>query len=393
MTFREIIEQYKSGLLPEEQKSMVETEIEKHEAISDYLADSLDLPDAGSFALLGGDDNDSDDEQADKFANMINASIRRAFIKMGAVVGAVILFVVLCAVFVLPHIVSALYYNPTEIVGSSEYNETNRLSLDLSVYSELLTPGKYRNYADAQPEGYGKYSITIPQTTSYSGYFTNIGGRITRNELLLYNPNLLTRPSTNSFIISDDEFYLYEGMGAAGTAEEAFAATENLNDNTYYNAYFSLAETTDYDDFAQWCFNNNISMYELWCGVYTGNTHYGHLGFCPIQSGGYVIDWDREEYPLLCMIDSQNSSPLDSLNDADGETMKTHFVSMLRYMNDNPKSAKLLGADDVDWAAVIEYAENNELRLFGFMVTAQKDKIAAIAADDAVAYVYTTPAE
>lgn len=392
MTFREIINQYKAGLLPEEQKISVEEEIEKHEAISEYLADSLDLPEAGSLSLFDGGES-SDDGQADSFADMINASIRRAFIKMGAVVGAVVLFVVLCAIFVMPHIVSALYYNPTETVGSSEYNETDRLSLDLSVYSELLTPGKYRSHADAHAEGYGNYSITIPQVTSYSGYFTNVGGRITRNDLLLYNPNLLTRPSTNSFIISDEEFYLYEGMGAAGTAEEAFAAIENLDDNTYYNAYFSLAEVTDYDDFVQWCAENEISIYELWCGVYTGNTHYGHLGFCPIPSGGYVMDWDREKYPLLCMNDSQKTSLPDSFDDIDGEMMKTHFISMLRYMNDNPKSAKLLGADDVDWVEVIRYTEENDLRLFGFTVTAKKDKIAAIAADDAVAYVYTTPAE
>ena len=58
-------------------------------------------------------------------------------------------FIVFCAVFILPKAVSKFYYDPNEAAGAYEGMTTTRMSLDLSVYSELFLPGNYRDQVNA----------------------------------------------------------------------------------------------------------------------------------------------------------------------------------------------------------------------------------------------------
>ena len=58
----------------------------------------------------------------------------------------------LCAVFILPKAVSKFYYDPNEAAGAYEGMTTTRMSLDLSVYSELYLPGNYRDQEMQFPE-------------------------------------------------------------------------------------------------------------------------------------------------------------------------------------------------------------------------------------------------
>ena len=48
MTFRELLDKYRAGQASEEERAMVEAELEKSEAIADYLAE---LVEAGLGAL------------------------------------------------------------------------------------------------------------------------------------------------------------------------------------------------------------------------------------------------------------------------------------------------------------------------------------------------------
>ena len=60
------------------------------------------------------------------FIKEIQRSIRKAFIKMGMIVGAAVLVVVLCAVFILPKVVSKFYYDPNEVAGKYEEMTTTQ---------------------------------------------------------------------------------------------------------------------------------------------------------------------------------------------------------------------------------------------------------------------------
>ena len=99
-----------------------------------------------------------------------------------------------------------------------------------------------------------------------------------------------------------------------------------------------------------------------------------------------------QNYPHLCLLDNNGSTAHKENDENDPEVMKTHFISMLRYMNDNPKTVELFCLNEIEWEEVIDYVEQNGLQLFGFAVTAKKEAIIAVADDPAVSYVYTTPA-
>ena len=389
MTFREIIKLYKEGTLPEEEKAALEAEIEKHEAISDYLFDDADIPGFEPVESEGDTQSNKTDKDSEKFTAVINASIRRAFVRTGIIVGSVVLAAVLAVIFVLPGFVSLFYYNPDEVVGISEYGfETERLDLDLSVYTELFLPTKYRNEAIIEAEGYGEYNIVIPQISSSTGRHLSVSGKLTRGELLMYDPNFFVQAPVNAFVINSDDYHLFSGTGAAGSSSDAFAALEELSDGTYYSAYFSLKELTEYEDFYKWYSSRDLPCSELWCGVYTSNISTDHLGFCP-ELSGKCIDWDRETYPRLCILDDHTSVSQMESQQASGEVMQTHFESMLRYMRDSKKTTDIFCRNDIDWDEIIRYIDENGLDIFGFAVVADKETVMSFAEDPMISYVYT----
>ena len=82
--------------------------------------------------------------------------------RLGVITGGLVLVIILCAVFILPQVVSLFYYNPNRSAGTSSETgiSTTQMSLDLSVYSELFLPGGHRDYVSAMPLGYGAVSYT-----------------------------------------------------------------------------------------------------------------------------------------------------------------------------------------------------------------------------------------
>ena len=380
MNFCEMIKAYQDGTLETQQTELVKGEIEKHEAISDYLYESSQIPglDVAEGIVEAGDTG----KEAEDFSKMIRKAIRRAFVKMGIVVGAVTLAVVLAVIFLLPGFVSNFYYNPNKVVGTSEHGiDTERMSLDLAVFTELYLPGKYRDMVIADAQGYGKYTITIPQTMSYTGHFTTVAGTLERNELTLFDPNLLRGPSINAFVLPENVAWGYRGMGAAGTAEDAFAKLQELDDRAVYTAYFSLERLTDYESiYAQ--------VGYAWYGVYN---EYGYFAGFDNSLSGKLFDWYREKYPMLSTLDSRGSMEETEANEGSATAMKTHFLSMLRYMQDHPQVLEMFGNEDSPLGDTIRYVEENGLQIYGFAVTADKATILELVKAENIAYVYTVP--
>ena len=264
MKYHELLELYKKKELGEEQREMVERDLERHEAISEYLfekeeADILQ----GSAEMAKGSERQSAGKgknAEDDFTKRVNRAIRRAFLKMGAAVCAVTLIVVLLILFVLPNIVSNFYYDPGRIVSENNYGgTTNQMSLDLAVYTELALPGTYRDDVQVEDRGYGNYDITIYQSVSRSGEFRHVAGRIEKNKLRLYDINLFNHPSANNFgwfqMNMDRKDTLTEqvekGVGSFAytpeSKEQSAEYLEELDDNKLYLACVTLDKILSYD--------------------------------------------------------------------------------------------------------------------------------------------------
>ena len=429
MTYRELLQLYKQGKLDMEKKKQVEAEIEKQDAISEFLYEEGDIPDFSD--LENGEDcfNNLDDKNQkaewqdskidgniekrqgnlkskreddfnEQFMKEIRHSIRKAFIKMGTIVGAVVLIFVLCAVFILPKAVSKFYYDPNEAAGAYEGMTTTRMSLDLSVYSELYLPGNYRDQVNAVSRGYGEYDIVIPQTYTWTGKFTSVSGRLVRGKLTLYDNNILSRPALMFYLPGDEN--AWEAWETDENGKETKVDTEarkqesiqyskeeisGYNDNDWYTAYVSINELMDYKKDLEWG--------NLWCAVHTeeedGYCGEPNIGFCPYASGS-GMSWDKDKYPYLSLLDNADAYNEAEVTDADA--MQTHFTSMLSYMQDHDDILSMMGQStdyQEDYQNMIDYVKKSGLKIHGFAISTKKKTLLELYKEDVVSYIQTTP--
>ena len=83
MTYHELIALYKTGKLDDTQKRKVEEDIERQDAISEYLFDQEEL---SAFSDLRKDTKEEEfleerDGESERFTRMIQSAIRKTFIK------------------------------------------------------------------------------------------------------------------------------------------------------------------------------------------------------------------------------------------------------------------------------------------------------------------------
>lgn len=390
MTYRELLELYKSGKLDETRKKQIEADIEKQDAISEYLFDESKIP---GLDDLGTAESYAETEADEKFISYVQKSIRKAFIKAGTVTGAVVLAIILFVIFVLPDFVSLFYYSPSKII-EDEYS-INQMTLDMAVYTDMFMPGDYRDAVITEDLGYGKYRIKIWQQQSVDGKFENVDGIIERNKLILYDSDSLTLPNFNIFVPGREimgsvatDGDTGERIGLNGTKKEADKAIEELDESKYYRVYVTLKDMMAYENFYKWYVKFGIPDYYLWCAVgacdETGMIISPNMGF-NVLPGGTCFRWDKEKYPYLSLTD------LDGVveDTGNGEIMKTHFISMLSYLRDNDDIVKMMNTGDVDFDSIIESVEKDGLDIYGFFVVAQKKDILKLREQSEVAYIGT----
>lgn len=390
MKYRKLLELYKAGQLTEAQSRTIEDDIEKQEAISEYLAEAeealeIELPEI------------SEDSSAADFAKEIQRSIRKAFLKLGIVILSLTLIITLFIQFALPDIVSSFYYQPDQIIGKTEFSETNRISSDIAVYTELAIPGYQRDTVRVTDRGYGNYDITINQTSTLTNRFSDLSGKIEKGKLTLYSNSFLRPPAVNTFGWFDanrtDESSkfsakkkLSEILPAADVKNDRSISRDEvskMNSGDLYLAYITLDRQMPYEDFIRWTTEHISYTGNLWCAPRTSGSDYpANLGFYYNPSSSQDLSWDHKAYPNLFTWDTgsdMTDTDVDALRDKMGteDFMKTHFTSMLRYIADNDEfrglldSASLEISTDCNQAA--EYVEKNGLLIYGFAAVVKKE--------------------
>ena len=415
MTYRELLKLYRQGKLEEDKKKEVEAEIEKQDAISEFLYEEGEIPGLEDLKeqedtepaknLIAASDTEKNagtgqnNDFDNRFVKEIRHSIRKAFIKMGVVTGAIVLAVILCAVFVLPRVVSAIYYDPNEVVGEYEDLVTTRMDLDLSVYSELFLPGNYRNQVSAVSRGYGEYDITIPQNMSHTGKFTSVSGKLSRPSMQLYLPGDETAWEAWEVDENGKETKMDTEARKKESIQYSKEEIEGYNDNDWYTAFVSIEKIMDYKDFIEWFQNlsdsKDLEWGTLWCAVHTENEDgyciEPNIGFCPFAAG-MSMSWDKEKYPYLSLNDDGDS--LEYVDETDEEIMQSHFISMLSYMKEHKEILAMMDqtADEADrYQEMIDYVKKNGLKVHGFAISAKKDTLLELYKEDVVSYIQTTP--
>ena len=103
MTFRELRDKYRAGQASEEERALVEAELEKSEAIADYLAEQVE-------DALGAAETQAPAGEVRHIQKKVNRRLRRTAVWAACIVLAALLGVR----FVVSPLVSSLYYQPNE---------------------------------------------------------------------------------------------------------------------------------------------------------------------------------------------------------------------------------------------------------------------------------------
>ena len=128
MSFRELIKRYREGTATKEEIRQIKEELEKYEAIEEYLSDSLDL----DFI------NDSNDEKVTSNTDEIQKSVNKRLRKVVLTSVSIVMAIIIGAFYIISPVVDSLYYDPNEY-SISDIRED--LFYDLYVFTELNLPG------------------------------------------------------------------------------------------------------------------------------------------------------------------------------------------------------------------------------------------------------------
>lgn len=309
------------------------------------------------------------------------------------VLAAAILAVVIVVCIILPKTVKTLCYDPTEIAASYHEDgydmETERMSKDMTVYSELFLPCRKFGSVQATDLNWGKYNIVIGQDMWLSGTEPKqVAGQIERNELILYDPAVLQKPPSNAFEwtintrdtslsvrenLSDGE----QAMGMHGGRREATELLDMLVPEQKYIGYVSFNNIINYEEVGKML--NECDVMLSWVGLVTSDeNHQEVIGMYNYFSGS-MYPFDSEKYPFLL---GYNGLGMDDeeLSIEKEEYAKQHFISMLKYMEEQKDFLEMMDPlgcwdDNIEegyFANKVKYIEGNGLKAYGAAVVADK---------------------
>ena len=412
MSFRELMEKYKIGQATAEERRMVEEELEKFELINEFEYEKIEETVTEETDTSIRKDNRNQDEE---FTASIRREIRRTFVRAGIITGAAVIAIVLFILFAMPRITDLFYYDPGQNIavsesGKEDSNETNRMSLDMAVYTELMTPEALRDYVNVEDRGYGCYDINIIQTVTQDNEETrNVSGRIERNKLTLYDTNVINpligntfgwyqRGETGKSLRQQDEDEIKAGLITENeeichgtiTPDYNREELEQLEERRGYYAYVTLNKMMNYEDFIN--FFDKTGLGYGWCAVKTyepaNDEKYRpkNLGFVFSPTSSAPLQWYDEKYPQL----RRTLSDTDEASYKREDVATKHFISMLNYMSDNEKFCRMMKTDEngFDPQSAVEYVKDNGLTIYGFVTRADKDKLLELLNRDEIYTVY-----
>lgn len=422
MKYREILDLYKQKKLDEQQAEQVKADIEKQEAIGDYLLEEearleQELGAAGEAFFSSGLPEDSGGQQDEELVKKIQAAMRKAFLKVGILAGAAAVMIVIFALVILPRITDLFFYDPGKKIGE----ETNQMSLDMEVYTELHMPGYWRDLVQVEDRGYGSYDIVIVQSGAiYPSKIVDVAGKIVRNKLSLYDRSRLHYPTVNAFdwngvygAKAGDSLRELKKQGANVTGTSDKRGTKEvlkaLNKGDYYQAYVTLDRRMSYEEFRK--FIDEKGQYSsVWCAVsfniadengkmqggedFEAGFSFENLGFLCDPGMSCNLEWDRDAYPnLIVYAESEAESDYNELEEKWNSTeyMTSHFISALRYMDKQEKFVDMMGREYGDYNKAATYIEKYGILVCGYSCWTDRATLLELIDDDRVYQIHAEP--
>ncbi|MBM6925112.1 anti sigma factor C-terminal domain-containing protein [Pseudoflavonifractor phocaeensis] len=371
MMFRELLEKYKNGTATQEERALVEAELEKSEAIADYLAEGLDALEWSGEAL------DTSGAEVKKVKRAVNRRLRGAALWAAAIV----LAVVLAARFVVDPLVSSFYYQPNaQTVGQEEYGDA---LYDLTALYSLLVPGQTVTEVQTRDQGFGRYALTY-QTEDW---LTGETGQVSRTMLPgeYGTVGWITPTTQGGFDLLTMEAIAEEGRGLSGSdySQELVDYLSQLPETSYLAVWVHFPERLNPIGFAQleaaynsYCARGILSF--RWAAVQAAEDNQRLMGYQTQDCPCLEARPDQERYPMFSYTQmweemAERGFTEESAVQFEGSAAKRHFMTLLSYLADRPEAVEALGgsADSLDLQGALDYVTEHGVQIYGALVYAQ----------------------
>ncbi len=355
MDFEEAFERYKAGTAAEDEKALVERELEKNRLISEYLADDYEA------------DYTAGESPASELKN-VRKSIRKRSRNIIIVTLAVAAALALVFNFAGVPLLNSLYYNPM----THEYSPYSYdIDVSLSAYTELFFAGYYHSGTVIKRAGIGRYDMTIIRSDMTTGESDFLAAVLDKN--ILSAPYALTAGllPVNVFARASYPFYNLD------------PEREKMYDKELAELPGYITVTADVS------FSEDLTMGQLldlmrgravnflWAGIRNTPEDAQLFPLCgmDLTGAGPVYENVSDTYPSFEL----NMSPgKDALS---AEDYENHFTSLLRFMIDHTRFLEALKTER-DYESycryVLDYVTKNGVKTYGVMVIGSAADILAL---------------
>lgn len=358
MNFKDLLEKYKNGSADDEEIKFIEEELEKHEAIEEYLSEGIDID------LKKDISKDNINKETTFIKKSVNKKLRKVIISSVSIV-----FLILFTVFyIISPAVSSFYYNPSQKTISKYQGD---LYYDLKTVTELSSPGYAVGGAASEKLGFGSYNIYFDRINLFTREDKNITEKIKRNRRVgilvdFFAPYCVGFEGIRVPELKDNDLKMH--------MEKVTDHIKKLNSVSYVSAYITFEDDLTMKELDELIKNYNEKIDFEWAGIRTGSSekaiHY-LSGFNPDYNVFVCSDSaDNKKYPYMQLIDWFKHPEDYSRNDWSGAYTK-HYISLLKYMNDRQNAVKTLDLNEtkVDYYKIaLNYVQKNGVKTYGVLV-------------------------
>lgn len=365
MTFRELLEKYKNQTATPEERKQVEAELEKYNALTEYLLEQdVDME---------GEDLAGQQEELQKIDRSMKKRGRRII-----AIAVVIACVVMGALTAFQPVISkVIWYDPTE----QNFEQISYdISCHLAVLAELTMPEVQMESVMITEKGWGQYDLQVQQREWSSGEYLWEDGTVTRGKIQLKS-NVYQYSVINAFSRGTAEF----GNSVMTESAKAKAALADLPEYLKMEAYVSLGKDWTMEELEN--FAAQQDGYLGWVGVRTSPEDQQFLplmGF-DADSSGYIWENVDAAYPFY-ELSMHEDVPLS-------EAWEKHFLALLQYSIDHQDFyARLNQSNDHGSTCqmVQEYVTENGVKTYGFLYYGTPAEMRKLLENEDVEGIYVT---
>lgn len=393
MNYKELLDRYKKGLASEEEKRLVEEELEKQEAFEEYISETLDE----EFNITAEtSNNEIHDKETRELKQSVNHKLRKVVFKSVAIVFSVYIGIF----YVLSGIVDGFYYNPTSVTKSNEKNNDNYqledYYYDMQAYISLNIPGHVSNsFTLANKKGFGKYDISYSIRELFSEDEQRYFMDLSRGKL---------HSGMDGIFSSKNLFNIWEGFNRIRfdspkedskdgarvmdepikkQNEETIRYLKELNPLSYISMSIVFDEDHSMEELYKMINENYTSINFKWVGIRTveeskrwsENQPMHLIGFNPNTNDepSSAQRPNAEKYPFFYLEDIWDilKQSKKDYPDVVAEAYGTHFKSRLEYLRDRKEFVKIFDYNEYKtefYNDALSYIDENGVKTYGVLV-------------------------